>query len=125
MTSPAPDAPTRREHLQRLADRVAPGTLEELQRMGSMGAPLIAQLVGAPDDQLARFDEVIRRRSAAATRNWGALLTLAQPVLAAVSRTHGRAVVAELATQLQAGTTTVAEIAARYGIPDPTPPAAS
>jgi len=99
-----------------LAGRVSQGTLDELARMGPEGAALVADLVDASDDELARFEDVTASRSKAATDAWGQQLTLAQPVLSAIARVAGQEVVDALATKLAEGTTTVAEIADRYGV---------
>jgi TP901 family phage tail tape measure protein len=99
-----------------LAGRVSQGTLDELARMGPEGAPLVADLVNRSDAELDEFDDIAARRSKEATDAWGAQLTMAAPVLAAIGKTAGAGVVAELAAQLEAGTTTVAEIARKYGI---------
>jgi hypothetical protein len=73
-----------------LAGRVSQGTLDELSKMGPEGAPLVADLVNASDAELAKFDDVTAKRSKEAMDAWGAQLTMAQPVLAAVAR-KGRA----------------------------------
>jgi TP901 family phage tail tape measure protein len=99
-----------------LAGRVSAGTLAELSKMGPEGAPLVADLVNRSDAELARFDDITAQRSKEATDAWGTQLTLAAPVLAAVGKTAGQGVVASLVAQLQAGTTTVAQIAAQYGV---------
>lgn len=99
-----------------LAGRVSEGTLAELARMGPEGAPLVADLVNRSDAELDRFDEITALRSQEATNAWGQQLTLAAPVLAEIGRRSGSGVVAELAAQLRAGTTTVAAIAQQYGI---------
>jgi TP901 family phage tail tape measure protein len=104
------------ENMLILAGQVSQGTLDELARMGPEGAPLVADLVNASDAELDRFDEVTALRSKEATDAWGAQLTLAQPVLAAIARTAGQDVVDGLAEQLANGTTTVAAIARQYGI---------
>lgn len=99
-----------------LAGRVSQGTIDELARMGPEGAALVADLVNASDAELSRFDEVTRARSKEATDAWGAQLTMAAPVLAQIGKSAGQGVVDELAAKLRAGTTTVAQIAAQYGI---------
>jgi hypothetical protein len=99
-----------------LAGRVSAGTLAELSRMGPEGAPLVADLVNRSDAELDKFDDITAQRSKEATDAWGAQLTLAAPVLAAVGKTAGQGVVAALVAQLQAGTITVAQIAQQYGI---------
>lgn len=99
-----------------LASRVSEGTLAELARMGPEGAPLIADLVNQSDDILGELDVIVAARAKEATDAWGATMTLAAPVLAAIGKKAGQGVVAELSAQLLAGTTTVAQIAAQYGI---------
>lgn len=99
-----------------LAGRVSQGTIDELARMGPEGAALVADLVNASDTELSRFDEITRARSKEATDAWGAQLTMAAPVLAQIGKSAGQGVVDELAAKLRAGTTTVAQIAAQYGI---------
>ena len=103
-------------NMLRLAGEVSSGTLAELARMGPEGAPLVADLVNRSDSELDRFDEITQRRSKEATDAWGAQLTLAGPVLAAIGKTAGQGVVDELTAKLRDGTTTVAEIAAQYGV---------
>jgi hypothetical protein len=79
-----------------LAGRVSAGTLAELSRMGPEGAPLVADLVNRSDAELDKFDDITAQRSKEATDAWGAQLTLAAPVLAAVGKTAGQGVVAAL-----------------------------
>lgn len=99
-----------------LSSRVSQGTIDELARMGPEGAPLVAQLVDASDAELARMETVFGQRAADATSEWGLTLTQAQPVLSAIAATAGQDVANSLAAQLAAGTTTIAAIAAQYGI---------
>jgi TP901 family phage tail tape measure protein len=103
-------------NMLQLAGRVSQGTLDELARMGPEGAPLVADLVTRSDAELAHFSELAAQRSDQATGAWAARLTAAQPVLAAIAKTAGQGVVDSLAAQLQAGTTTVAQIMAQYGL---------
>jgi hypothetical protein len=99
-----------------LAGRVSEGTIAELAAMGVEGAGLVAELVTRSDAELDEFDDLAARRAKEATDAWGAQLTMAQPVLAAIGRKAGADVVAELAAQLMAGTVTVAQLAERFGI---------
>ncbi|MFQ1002623.1 hypothetical protein [Modestobacter sp. SSW1-42] len=103
-------------NLSRLTGRLSPSTLDYLRDQGAAGAGLIATLVEQPDAKLAEFDRLTQRHSKQATDAWGEQLTLAAPVLREVRQKAGQGVVDELATRLVAGTTTVAEIAAQYGI---------
>jgi TP901 family phage tail tape measure protein len=99
-----------------LAGRVSQGTIDELARMGPEGAPLVAELVNASDTELARLETVFGQRSSNAASEFGEQLLLAQPVLTRIAATAGQETAAALAQQLAAGTTTVAAIAAQYGI---------
>ncbi len=99
-----------------LSSRVSQGTLDELARMGPEGAPLVAQLVDASDEELARLETVYGARTAGATGAMAEQLLLAQPVLTAIARTAGQSVADGVASEIAAGTTTVAAAAARYGV---------
>ena len=99
-----------------LAGRVSTSTLDELARMGPEGAPLVAKLVDASDAELARMEELFGRRTKATVdgqaeqwRLWGVLA----PQL---TGKIGKDAVDALSRQLAAGTTTVAQIAAKYGV---------
>ncbi|GAB3349934.1 phage tail tape measure protein [Modestobacter lapidis] len=99
-----------------LAGRVSQGTLDELARMGPEGAPLVADLVNRSDAELDRFDDITAMRSKEATDAWGAQLTMAAPVLAGISRKAGQGAADAAAEALASGTSTIADIAAQYGI---------
>jgi TP901 family phage tail tape measure protein len=99
-----------------LSSRVSEGTLDELARMGPEGAPLVAALVNASDAELARLEDAFGARTAAATGAMASELRLAQPVLTTVAKIAGQKTADALARELAAGKTTVAKIAADYGI---------
>jgi len=99
-----------------LSARVSQGTLDELARMGPEGAPLVAALVGASDQELARLETVFTARSQEATTAFATTMTQAKPILAAIGASSGQAVAAELAAKLANGTITVEGIMASYGI---------
>jgi hypothetical protein len=99
-----------------LAGRVSAGTLAELARMGPEGAPLIADLVNKSDAELAKLEPLVKARSQESTNAWAATFTAAAPILAAIGKQAGQGVVAEMTAQLQAGTITVAELAAKFGL---------
>jgi hypothetical protein len=46
-----------RHHMRMLSDRLSPLVLDALGRLGSEGAPLVAALVDAPDEELARLED--------------------------------------------------------------------
>ncbi|KQS66246.1 phage tail tape measure protein [Modestobacter sp. Leaf380] len=99
-----------------LASRVSQGTIDELARMGPEGAQLVADMVDFTDAELAEAEGVFAQRAANATGAWGLTLQQAQPVLSQIAATAGQGVADSLAAQLAAGTTTIAAIAAQYGI---------
>jgi hypothetical protein len=103
-------------NMLQLSSRVSEGTLDELAKMGPEGAPLVAELVDASDAELARLEAVFAARSSAAAGAFAEQLTLAQPVLTAVAQRAGQATADALAAELAAGRTTVAQIAAQYGV---------
>ncbi len=101
-------------NMLQLAGRVSEGTLDELAKMGPEGAPLIADLVRQSDAELAKLEPLFAARSKSAVdaqavqwRQWGVLA----PQLTAKI---GKDTVASLARELEAGTTTVADISRRY-----------
>lgn len=99
-----------------LSSRVSEGTLDKLARMGPEGAPLVAELVNASDAELAKLETLFAARTEGATGAMAAELRLAQPVLAGVAKVAGQKTADALARELDAGKTTVAAIAAEYGI---------
>lgn len=99
-----------------LAGRVSEGTLSELARMGPEGAPLVADLVNRSDAELGKMDGLFAARSKEATDAWGAQLTMAQPVLAAIAAKGGKGASDAAAKELSAGTKTLAQIAAQWGV---------
>lgn len=99
-----------------LAGRVSEGTLAELARMGPEGAPLVAQLVDASDDELARLDDVMAQRTGEGVDAFVARLADALPVIQAASAELGQEAAAEIAAKLAEGTSTVEEIMEEYGL---------
>jgi len=99
-----------------LAGKVSQGTLDELQKMGPEGAPLVANLVNASDEELARMEGLFAERSAAATGAFAQKLTDSKTVIAAAAAQLGQGAANEIAGKLSAGTATVAEIMTEYGL---------
>lgn len=111
------DAQTNWEtNLLLLSGRVSQGVVDELYSMGSEGAPLVAQLVNATDDELARMEELFGQRSETATMNFATALSDSAPLISAVAATLGNDAAVEIATKLANGTATVESIMAEYGI---------
>jgi len=99
-----------------LAGRVSEGTLNELAKMGPEGAPLVADLVTKSDAELGKMDGLFAKRSKEATDAWGAQLTMAGPVLAAIAAKGGKGASDAAAKELAAGTKTLADIATQWGV---------
>jgi TP901 family phage tail tape measure protein len=93
-----------------LSGRVSQGVLDELARMGPEGAPLVAQLVDASDEELARLEELFAQRATTATGAFASTLDTAAPVIAAAAAQLGSGAAAEIARALADGTATIAEI---------------
>jgi TP901 family phage tail tape measure protein len=103
-------------NLLKLSSRVSAGTLDELARMGIQGAPLVASLAGASDKELAKLDRLFATHGATSSAALAEQLKLAQPILTRIAGTLGQATADRLARALAEGSTTVAQIAAKYGI---------
>ena len=99
-----------------LSGRASQGVIDELYSMGAEGAPLVAQLVNASDEELARMEELFGQRSVTATGNFATALNDAGPVIRAAAATLGTDAAVEIATKLANGTATVEQIMAEYGI---------
>lgn len=99
-----------------LSSHVSQSTLDQLARMGKDGAPLVAQMVNASGAQLGRLDTLFQQGAAAATGAMATTLELAQPVLTVIAGRLGQATATKLAGELARGETTVAMIAAQYGV---------
>lgn len=99
-----------------LSGRVSQGTLDELARMGPEGAPLVAQLVNASDEELARMEALFSERSTAATDAFATALDTSSPIIAAAAAQLGDEAAREIAAKLAAGTTTVEQIMYDYGL---------
>jgi hypothetical protein len=93
-----------------LSGRVSQGVLDELARMGPEGAPLVAELVDASDEQLAQLESLFGQRASGATGQFAANLEAAGPVVEAAAAQLGQEAADEIARKLADGTATVAEI---------------
>ncbi|GLU88958.1 phage tail tape measure protein [Agromyces sp. NBRC 114283] len=99
-----------------LAGKVSQGTLDELAKMGPEAAPLVAQMVNASDDELAKMDELFAQRSQEATGAFATKLDESQTVIKAASGQLGAEAAAEIAQKLASGTSTVEQIVKEYGL---------
>lgn len=99
-----------------LSGRVSQGVIDELSKLGPEGAPLVAQLVNASDDELARLEDVYSQRSDEATGAFAANLSSASPVLAEIMRTAGADAVGKAAEELSSGKKTMQDIIKEYNL---------
>ncbi|MWV50059.1 phage tail tape measure protein [Rathayibacter sp. VKM Ac-2803] len=99
-----------------LAGRVSKGTLDELAKLGTDGAPLVAELVDASEEELARFEELFAAGASDGAAAFTGALEIAAPVVAAAGEQLGQATANEIARKLADGTSTVQEIIAEYGL---------
>lgn len=86
-----------------LAGRVSEETLAELGRLGPEGAPLVAELVNASDEELQRFDTLFAQAGTDAGTQFAVALINTQTLIADVGSRLGGAAKTELMTRLAAG----------------------
>jgi hypothetical protein len=110
------DQDTWSKNLVILAGRATTGTLQYLAELGPKGAPLVADLVNASDAEMNRLNAVMDAKSQTATQAVVDRIKQAKPVWEAVMRDGGQGAVSALTAQLNAGTVTIADIAAAYGV---------
>lgn len=99
-----------------LAGKVTEGTLEELRKLGPEGAPLVADLVNASGDQLATLETLFAEKASGATGAFALTLTQSKTLIDGAAATLGQDAANEIAAKLAAGTSTVEQIMAEYGI---------
>lgn len=97
-----------------LAGRASDGVIAELASLGPEGAPLVAELVNASDDQLAVLERAFGERSAGGTGAFANNLNTAAPVIRAAAAQLGQGAAEEIATKLANGTATVEQIIRDY-----------
>lgn len=99
-----------------LSGRVSQGVIDELAAMGQEGAPLVAGLVDASDEELQRFEDLFGERSASATTAFAENLLGSGAVIAAAAGQLGEEAVAEIAAKLASGEMTLQEVIAAYDL---------
>ncbi|WP_295833642.1 phage tail tape measure protein, partial [uncultured Microbacterium sp.] len=102
------------QNMTLLAGRASQGVIAELAQLGPEGAPLVAELVNATDDQLAVLERAFGERSADGTAAFSSNLTNAAPVIRAAASQLGQGAAAEIAQKLADGTATVDQIMRDY-----------
>src|SRR5450759_1521485 len=116
LTKQVNDQTTWETNMVSLASRASAGTLQYLAELGPKGAPLVAQLVNASDDEMNRMNQLMDAKSQTATQAVVDRIKQAKPVWEAVMNEGGQGAVSALTAQLNAGTVTVADIATAYGV---------
>ncbi|HCS2945849.1 TPA: hypothetical protein OQU49_004471, partial [Shigella flexneri] len=99
-----------------LSGRVSQGVLDELAKLGPEGAPLVADLVDASDEELARLEDIYGQRSTDATTEFADNLRNSGPVLAEVMRVAGADAAAAAAAALAAGETDLQGVIDQYDL---------
>ena len=99
-----------------LSGRVSQGVLDELWRMGAEGAPLVAELVDASDEELARLEGIVAERSQTAMDVFAMTLDSSAEVIAAAAAQLGEDAATEIAEKLAAGTADMQQIVEDYGL---------
>ena len=99
-----------------LSGRVSQGVIDHLARLGPEGAPLVAQLVNASDEELARLEGVYAQQSTDATNAFAANLRGAGPVLAAIMGKAGTDAANEAAAKLASGEATLRQVIDAYDL---------
>lgn len=99
-----------------LSGKVSQGVIDELARMGPEGAPLVAALVTASDEELAQAEILFGERADAATGAFAQHLQDSQLVIAAVAAKYGQTAADEVAAKLASGTVSVEQIMEDYRI---------
>ncbi|RFA12642.1 phage tail tape measure protein [Subtercola boreus] len=97
-----------------LSGKVTQGTLDQLAQLGPEGAPLVAQLVNASGDELAKLDAVVAEKVGQSVGTFANTLSTSAPVIAAAAAQLGQGAADEIATKLANGTATVEQIIADY-----------
>lgn len=101
-------------NMLRLAGRVSAGTLDELARMGPEGAPLVAKLASASRPELAKFERLMRSKTASATAGSRKVIEEWAALSPKIARIAGQQTADGYTRRLAAGTITVQQIVAKY-----------
>ena len=99
-----------------LSGRVSQGVLDELSRLGPEGAPLVAGLVDASEDELSRMEAAFGQGATDAASTFADNLQNAGPVISEVMRVAGEDAAAAAAEALASGTSTLQEIIDQYDL---------
>ena len=94
-----------------LSGRVSKGVLDELTALGPEGAPLIASLADATDEQLQRVEDAYSERIGTNLPN---ILNNSQGVMEAAAAQYGQGTVDEITEKLRTGSSTIDQIISDY-----------
>lgn len=92
-----------KSNMTRLAGQVSDETLEYLAKLGPEGAPLVQQLVDASDEEMARFEDLMKRRAASGVDGVGTALLDGKTVVADAGKTLGEEFAKQLADSIARG----------------------
>lgn len=104
------------ENILLLSGRVSEGFLSDLIALEEEGAPLVAGLVDATDEELARMEELWSQRADNVTDAFAQTLMDSAPVMAAAAHQLGEDAVAEIAAKLATGETTLNQVIEDYNL---------
>lgn len=99
-----------------IADRVSQETLDELARLGPEGAPLVASLVTASEEQLSQLEGVFKQGGQDANTAWASAFVDSRQVWEALGKKNGQAAVDGAKKQLAEGKITLQEIVKKYDL---------
>lgn len=99
-----------------LSGRVSQGVLDHLASLGPAGAPLVADLVNASEDELARLEAVFGQTGDEATGAFATALAGAGPVLRTIMSTQGAEAAQAAADALASGETTLQDVIDQYDL---------
>ncbi|WP_213816179.1 phage tail tape measure protein [Glaciihabitans sp. dw_435] len=103
-------------NLVALAGRASSGLLEELEKLGPQGAPLVADLVNSSADELSKAEALFGEKADDATGAFAQRLQDSQAVIAAAGAQLGSKTAEAVARELANGTSTIGDIVAKYGL---------
>ncbi|GAB2613535.1 phage tail tape measure protein [Pseudactinotalea suaedae] len=99
-----------------LSGRVSQGVLDHLATLGPEGAPLVAALVDASDDELARLEAVYGQQADNATAAFAENLAAAGPILGQIGAQLGAEAAAEAASAVASGEKTIQDVINEYSL---------
>lgn len=99
-----------------LSGRVSQSVIDELARLGTEGAPLVAELVDASDEELARLEAVMGDSARSGSAAFASGMADSGTIIRAAAEMWGQGIADEIAAKLASGEMTAAEIVAAYDL---------